>query len=29
MINLIDYGFIPTITQEDTSCIPAKITAVH
>jgi len=29
MINLIDYGFIPTMTKEDTSCIPARITAVH
>lgn len=29
MINLIDYGFIPTMTNEDTSGIPARITAVH
>ncbi len=29
MINLIDYGFVPTMMPEDVSAIPARITAVH
>lgn len=29
MINLIDYGFSPTMIQEDTDLIPARILAVH
>lgn len=29
MINLLDYGFIPTMLPEDAGGIPARITAVH
>jgi len=28
-LNLIDYGFVPTMMPEDVSGIPARITAVH
>jgi len=29
MINLLDYGFIPTMMPEGAGGIPARITAVH
>jgi ribosome biogenesis GTPase len=28
-LNLVDYGFIPTMMSEDVSGIPARVTAVH
>lgn len=28
-MNLIDYGFVPTMMSEDVSGFPARITAVH